>query len=258
MKLIQILKKEEKESSGSHTTSEKTLEYLCWVVNADVLYDFALKTYDFELVIMVAKYTQKDPKEYLPYLKKLQEMDPVQMKFNINYDLKFYEDAIFELSQVRKQIIQAQDKYFDQCLAVIEKHQLHEQSLKLFCKYENCFKKIWLSYGKLLESQSKLYEAGYAYLNSDHNEKAFECFRKNYNFSELVVVMRKLNLDFEVSKKVWNELIEGTLQVGEIEKLYHFLRNDLNNKMFQYLLPTFQKQFLKSKRWLLALNLVKI
>ena len=73
---------------------------MCWVVNADVLYDFSLKTYDFELVIMVAKHTQKDPKEFLPYLKKLQEMDPVWMKFQINYDLKYYEDALMELSKV--------------------------------------------------------------------------------------------------------------------------------------------------------------
>lgn len=49
---------------------------------------------------MVAKQTQKDPKEFLPYLKKLQEMDPILMKFQINYDLKYYEDALIELSKV--------------------------------------------------------------------------------------------------------------------------------------------------------------
>ena len=71
-----------------HSSADKALEYLCWVVNAEVLFDFSLKTYDFELVIMVAKHTQKDPKEYLPYLKKLQdlsEIDPILMKNQVNY-----------------------------------------------------------------------------------------------------------------------------------------------------------------------------
>ncbi len=178
--MIQNLKLKERENScklflnlDTHVNSEKTLEYLCWVVNADVLYDFALKTYDFELVIMVAKHTQKDPKEYLPYLKKLQEMDPILMKFQINYDLKYYEEALSELGT-------GQEKYFEKCLQVIEKHQLYEYSLKLFCKNENCFYKIWQIYASYLESQAKFYEAGYAYLESNDFDKSLQCFTVIY------------------------------------------------------------------------------
>lgn len=80
--------------------ADQALEYICWVVNANTLYDYALKTYDFELVIMVAKHTQKDPKEYLPYLKSLQDLEPILMKYKINHDLNHFEDALVELAKV--------------------------------------------------------------------------------------------------------------------------------------------------------------
>jgi elongator complex protein 1 len=44
------------------------------------MYEVALGTYDFELVKLVAQYTQKDPKEYLPYIQELLKIvDPVEM-----------------------------------------------------------------------------------------------------------------------------------------------------------------------------------
>ena len=77
LQLIQKLKKEKKNS-----LAEKSLEFLCWIVNAETLFDFSLKTYDFELVIMCAKYTQKDPKEYLNYLNNLEEIKKKKSDFN--------------------------------------------------------------------------------------------------------------------------------------------------------------------------------
>ena len=106
LKLVLSLKNEEKKLKKEYTEekssiADQALEYLCWVVNANTLYDYALKTYDFELVIMVAKHTQKDPKEYLPYLKSLQEKESALMRYQINFDMKHYEDALIELSKVR-------------------------------------------------------------------------------------------------------------------------------------------------------------
>lgn len=69
---------------GSH----EALEYVSWLVKADRLFDVALTTYDFDLVTLVATQTQKDPKEYVPYLMELKAMDPVMMRFKIHLDLK--------------------------------------------------------------------------------------------------------------------------------------------------------------------------
>ena len=51
--------------------SKEALEYVSWLVNPNRLFDVALTTYDFDLVTLVATQTQKDPKEYVPYLSEL-------------------------------------------------------------------------------------------------------------------------------------------------------------------------------------------
>jgi elongator complex protein 1 len=52
-------------------TSQQVLEYVCWLVDANAIYDASLLTYDLELAAMTARCTQKDPKEYIPYFDSL-------------------------------------------------------------------------------------------------------------------------------------------------------------------------------------------
>lgn len=151
------------------------MEYLCWVVNADILFDFSLKTYDFELVILVAKYTQKDPKEYLPYLKKLQEMESTLMKYQINMDLKNYEDALYEISK--------EDKYIDIALDLINQYELYELGFFLYANNEKIMKNIYQCYGENLLNKKKFFDAGYSFLKSENYQKAFEAFRVKNFFS---------------------------------------------------------------------------
>ena len=74
--------------------AKEALEYVSWLVNPNKLFDVALTTYDFELVTLVATQTQKDPKEYVPYLQSLKAMEPTYMKFRIEMDLKNYTTAL--------------------------------------------------------------------------------------------------------------------------------------------------------------------
>ncbi|KAK5924579.1 hypothetical protein CgunFtcFv8_017180 [Champsocephalus gunnari] len=47
-------------------SAEEALKYLLFLVNVNDLYEHSLGTYDFDLVLMVAEKSQKDPKEFLP------------------------------------------------------------------------------------------------------------------------------------------------------------------------------------------------
>jgi len=49
----------------------KAIKYKILLVNVDKLYSIALGSYDFELVLMIAQYSQKDPYEYISFLQKL-------------------------------------------------------------------------------------------------------------------------------------------------------------------------------------------
>lgn len=79
------------------------MEYVCWLADPEKMYEVALATCDLDLVAIVATQTQKDPKEYLPYLESIKKItDVTERRVKIFLDLKHYDKAIIELSQVRK------------------------------------------------------------------------------------------------------------------------------------------------------------
>ena len=80
--------------------SKEALEYVSWLVNPNRLFDVALTTYDFELVTLVATQTQKDPKEYVPYLMELKALqtNPAYMKYRVHLDLKNFGKALTKLA----------------------------------------------------------------------------------------------------------------------------------------------------------------
>lgn len=58
------------------------LEFVCWLADSEKIYEVSLGTFDLELVAMAAEFTQKDPKEYIPYLERLKGIvDLVERKY---------------------------------------------------------------------------------------------------------------------------------------------------------------------------------
>ena len=232
LKLLQKLKIENSEKA------EHALEFLCWMVKADTLFDFALVTYDFELVIMIAKHTQKDPKEYLKYLHELEEMkakDPIKMKYKINIDQKNYLGALKELSK-------GGEKYFDDAYKIINEHKLFDEALFLYNNplYEVFYAKIYESKGDYLQSlpnddKNKNNElAAMCYFRSRNYDKAFKLFCSLGKVIESLNLLNEININ-ELKKDLYTILIE-LLDVikekflkNEIEKYYLYL---VNNKIW--------------------------
>jgi elongator complex protein 1 len=78
---------------------EEAIKYIIFLSDVDRLYDVALGMYNFELVLMIAQYSQKvsetrcrgaadtcyqDPKEYLPFLRELRALDRHEQRFRID------------------------------------------------------------------------------------------------------------------------------------------------------------------------------
>ena len=64
------------------------------IPNAGQLFDMALGAYDFELVLFVAERSQKDPKEFLPFLNELKGYPEHYRKYKIDRHLKRNESAL--------------------------------------------------------------------------------------------------------------------------------------------------------------------
>ncbi len=221
------------------------MEYLCWIVNADILFDFALKTYDFELVIMVAKHTQKDPKEYLPYLRKLQELDPILMKYQINIDLKYYEDALYEISK-------GGEIHFDKSLELIKSHNLYEKAFDHFKENESLFSTVCYNYGEFLMNKKSYFDAGYAYLRGKNNQKALEAFIQSGAINEISSLINKMKYDVQKKEEIFLEVIDICCAAGkskEIENLLSYLRDKEYFMESLNLQSKLMNSLLRLKKW---------
>lgn len=99
--------------------SKEALEFVSWLVQPNKLFDVALTTYDFDLVTLVASQTQKDPKEYVPYLQQLKALTNTDyMQFKIHYDLKNYEEALECIAR------SSEESHFKEALQLIKKQRL--------------------------------------------------------------------------------------------------------------------------------------
>ncbi len=81
---------------------DEGFRHLLYIVDVNDLFDVALGTYDFDLVLMVAEKSQKDPKEYLPFLNDLKRQNQNYMKYKIDLYLKKYNKALISLVQCGK------------------------------------------------------------------------------------------------------------------------------------------------------------
>jgi elongator complex protein 1 len=68
-----------------------------FLVDVNDLYNVALGMYDFDLVMMVAQHSQKDPKEYLPFLQQLQGLPKYVQRYTIDDFLGRHEKALENL-----------------------------------------------------------------------------------------------------------------------------------------------------------------
>lgn len=70
-----------------------------YLVDVDRLYDVALGMYNLPLVVMVAEKSQKDPKEYLPFLNNLNKLPCDYRRFKIDSHLKRYIKALHHIAK---------------------------------------------------------------------------------------------------------------------------------------------------------------
>lgn len=70
------------------------LKYFCWLVSAESLYNPALSLYDLDLAVMIAEFTNMDPKDYLPYIESLKTISRrIDFEYKICCDLKMYKST---------------------------------------------------------------------------------------------------------------------------------------------------------------------
>ncbi|KAF9975119.1 hypothetical protein BGZ73_001334 [Actinomortierella ambigua] len=169
--------------------AEDALKFTIFLADVNRLFDVALGMYDFGLVLMVAQYSQKDPREYLPFLNELRALEKYYQRFRIDDHLKRHARALTNLSQ-------AGEKYFDECLAYTKKHSLYKEAIKIYRPTTAAkYKAVLKIYGDHLSGKGDMEQAGLAYSMAGDKEEALEAYKTGQFWREAVVLAQQLGYD---------------------------------------------------------------
>ncbi|KOS18696.1 Elongator complex protein 1 [Escovopsis weberi] len=148
--------------------AEKAVEHICFLVDVNRVYEHALGLYNLNLALLVAQQSQRDPREYLPFIQNLHTLTELRRKFEIDDHLARRDKALSHLH--------AMDA-FDELCQYTSRHALHQESLRLYRYDEPRLRALTEIFAAHLQASSKNREAGLAYESIQNYSKATSCYR---------------------------------------------------------------------------------
>ncbi|KAL5346138.1 putative elongator complex protein 1 [Pseudogymnoascus australis] len=156
--------------SSDQSMADKAVEHICFLADVNKLYEHALGLYNLDLALLVAQQSQKDPREYLPFLQKLQEMPVLRRQFSIDDHLGRHAKA---LTSLRDSSPPDETAEID---AYIVKHALYKPALTLYRYVPARLSEITHLYAVHLEAKSQFHAAALAYESLRLYSEASHCY----------------------------------------------------------------------------------
>uniref|UniRef100_A0A669BZL6 Elongator complex protein 1 n=1 Tax=Oreochromis niloticus TaxID=8128 RepID=A0A669BZL6_ORENI len=168
-------------------SAEEALKYLLFLVNVNDLYDYSLGTYDFDLVLMVAEKSQKDPKEYLPFLNMLKSLEPNYQRYTIDKHLKRYRKALHHLSKCG-------EEHFPEALQLVKEQKLYSEALRLYSADSAHYKTLSCAYAEHLVEQQQAEQAGLLLWRCGEPARALQAFATSSSWRNAICVAQQIPL----------------------------------------------------------------
>ncbi|VDC02341.1 unnamed protein product [Peniophora sp. CBMAI 1063] len=157
---------------------EDAVKYVIFLVDANTLFDVALGMYDFALVLLIAQYAQKDPREYLPFLRALRALPPAYQKFKIDDHLRRPQSALRNLRQ-------AGPEHFSEALKYVADHGLYKDALNLWKDDAERYPAVLSLWGDDLFERREFGQAAVVYVESGEVRKARAAYERALCWREL-------------------------------------------------------------------------
>ncbi|XP_065575394.1 elongator complex protein 1-like isoform X1 [Artemia franciscana] len=198
--ILELRRKEEEEPTAPRLFLE-SLKYLLVLVDVETLYRSSLGTYDLNLALLVAENSQKDPKEFLPFLQDLERKDENDRRYTIDIFLCRYDRAVQALAKCGP-------SRFEQLKELVMKHNLYLEALICFEDKIEEKKVISCMFADHLLGSRKVYEAGSFYYRGEAFQEALNCFRKTLDWKMAIVCGKKLCYSESEMSKLYKELAQ--------------------------------------------------
>ncbi|XP_014675329.1 PREDICTED: elongator complex protein 1-like, partial [Priapulus caudatus] len=193
--------------------ADEAMKFLLYLVDVNELFDVALGTYDFELVMMVAEKSQKDPKEYLPFLNTLKKMETNYQRFSIDKHLKLYAKALPHLSKCGS-------SHLGELLDYVKEHKLYAEGLVLYCRGSEEYK-VDLRFS--IDKHLKLYAKALPHLSkcgSSHLGELLDYVKEHKLYAEGLVLYGRGSEEYKEIARIFAEELESCNKYEESAMMY--------------------------------------
>ncbi|ORX39112.1 IKI3 family-domain-containing protein [Kockovaella imperatae] len=160
---------------------QDAVKYIIFLSNVNQLYDVALGMYDFQLVLMIAQYSQKDPQEYLPFLKELRALDDWERKYRVDDHLARHEKALRHLHS-------AGPSKFQDSVDYLGKYELYDVAFELYSSDAQSLAIIQEMYGDHLFDRRDYNDAALAYMLAAKTDKAMKAYERAHAWRDLLAL----------------------------------------------------------------------
>ena len=185
---------------------ERAVEHICFLADVNQLYEHALGLYDLDVALLVAQQSQKDPREYLPYIQGLGELLPLRKHFTIDNDLKKYGKALGHLFALDD---------FDELKAYMAKHDLYQEALHLHRYQAQRLNELMKIYADFLESRNRFKEAGIAYEYLLDYDSACDAYRAANMWRECLSSATLIPKSQDEIASIGEALAEGLIEAKD-------------------------------------------
>ncbi|DAZ93355.1 TPA: hypothetical protein N0F65_011881 [Lagenidium giganteum] len=181
---IQTLRRDP-QASAALAQAKRAMKHLALLTPVDVLFDQALGLYDVALVRFVATFSQRDPKEYMPFLEGLERVADDQLRrYQIDVHLQRHARALTHLHG----LMQTPDaavatKYEAEAIQLIQQGELHDQALRVFTPSTPFYRQVLRLKAQHLEQTKRHEDAAYVYLSIQEDKDAIRAFVAARNWS---------------------------------------------------------------------------
>ncbi|CAF1949608.1 unnamed protein product [Rotaria magnacalcarata] len=232
---------------------DNAIRYLTYFIDIDRLYDTALGTYNFDLVLMISEKTQKDPKEYLPELNQLRLINNYHwQKFKIDCRLKRFKKAIenacdYFVEQLLNRPDEHENERFQEFINILENNRFYKLAIRKFLsnqqikptmEYINHVIKLYADYlmtKKYYIEAALIYERG-RFL--DHASKAFRQGKDVQNSLKLLpsvsIQAKQSNTGMDQYRSLAEQFRNDTLYI-ESGQIYENHLDDCEEALLSYL-----------------------